>query len=130
MAKRKRGPARVPVAKAAPVAPPLDPRSMESVLATIGWGAAHDASDATLFEAQELMYEAYDASGPRRAALARQALAISPDCADAYLPLAEETASSAQEPRELLEQGSGEPLRGPPHGSVSTPAMLEAQPRR
>jgi tetratricopeptide (TPR) repeat protein len=115
MAKRKRGPARVPVAKAAPVAPPLDPRSMESVLATIGWGAAHDASDATLFEAQELMYEAFDASGPRRAALARQALAISPDCADAYLLLAEETASSAQEARELLEQGvaAGERALGP-----------------
>jgi tetratricopeptide (TPR) repeat protein len=88
---------------------------MESVLATIGRGAAHDASDATLFEAQELMYEAFDARGPSRAALARQALAISPDCADAYLLLAEETASSAEEARELLEQGvaAGERALGP-----------------
>src|SRR5436190_17875479 len=115
MAKRKRGPARVPVTKAAPVAPPPDPRSMENVLAAIGWGAADDASDATLFEAQEVMYEAFDARGPRRAALARQALAISPDCADAYLLLAEETASSLEEARGLLEQGvaAGERALGP-----------------
>ena len=51
------------------------------------------------------MYEAFDAQGARRVALAREALAISPDCADAYLLLAEETASSAEEARELLTQG-------------------------
>jgi tetratricopeptide (TPR) repeat protein len=88
---------------------------MESVLASIGRGAAHDASDATLFEAQDLMYEAFDAQGSRRAELALQALTISPDCADAYLLLAEETASSAEEARELLEQGvaAGERALGP-----------------
>jgi tetratricopeptide (TPR) repeat protein len=66
--------------------------------------AAH-GSDEALFEAQDLMYDAFEARGPRREALARQALAISPDCADAYLLLAEETASSAEEARELLEEG-------------------------
>jgi tetratricopeptide (TPR) repeat protein len=88
---------------------------MESMLASIGRGAAHYASDTGLLEAQDLMYEAFDARGPRRAALARQALAISPDCADAYLLLAEETASSAEEARELLEQGvaAGERALGP-----------------
>jgi len=115
MAKRKRAQARVPATKAAPVAPLLDPRAMESVLASIGRGAAHYASDQALFEAQDLMYEAFDARGPRRAALARQALEISPDCADAYLLLAEETASSMTEALELLEQGmaAGERALGP-----------------
>jgi tetratricopeptide (TPR) repeat protein len=115
MAKRKRAQARVPGTKAAPVAPLLDPRAMESVLASIGRGAAHYASDQALFEAQDLMYEAFDARGPRRAALARRALEISPDCADAYLLLAEETASSMTEALELLEQGmaAGERALGP-----------------
>src|SRR5436309_5198713 len=78
---------------------------MESFLASIGRGAAAYASDDALFEAQDLMYEAFDARGARRAALAHQALSISHDCADAYLLLAEETASSLEEARELLEQG-------------------------
>jgi tetratricopeptide (TPR) repeat protein len=99
----------------APVIPVPDPRSMESALAAIGRGAAHYASDEALFHAQDLMYEAFEAQGARRVALAREALAISPDCADAYLLLAEETASSAEEARELLEQGvaAGERALGP-----------------
>src|SRR6266498_57074 len=113
MAKKR---SRIPATKkSAPVAPPADPRSMESVLTSIGRGAAHHAADEALFEAQDLIYEAFDARGARRAALAREALAISPDCADAYLLLAEETASSAEEARELLEQGvgAGERALGP-----------------
>jgi tetratricopeptide (TPR) repeat protein len=78
---------------------------MESALAAIGRGAAHYASDEALFQAQDLMYEAFEAQGARRVALAREALEISPDCADAYLLLAEETASSVEEARDLLEQG-------------------------
>ncbi len=51
----------------------------------------------------------------RRVDLARQALTISPDCADAYLLLAEEAASSLEEARELLERGvaAGERALGP-----------------
>src|SRR6266567_8899532 len=115
MAKRKRAQARVPATKAAPVASLPDPRAMESVLASIGRGAAHYASNQALLEAQGLMYEAFDARGARRAALARKALAISPDCADAYLLLAEETASSMAEALDLLEQGvaAGERALGP-----------------
>ncbi len=88
---------------------------MDSVLASIGQGAAHYASDEALFRAQDLMYAAFEAQGARRVALAREALAISPDCADAYLLLAEETASSLEEARELLEQGvaAGERAFGP-----------------
>lgn len=88
---------------------------MESALAAIGIGAAHYASDEALFQAQDLMYEAYEAEGARRVALALEALAISSDCADAYLLLAEETASNLEEARELLEQGvaAGERALGP-----------------
>lgn len=58
-----------------------------------------------LEQAQDLMYEAWNATGKRRVALARQALEISPDCADAYVLLAEETARTPEEARDLYEQG-------------------------
>jgi tetratricopeptide (TPR) repeat protein len=88
---------------------------MESALAAIGRGAARYACDEALFQAQDLMYEAFDAKGARRVGLAREALEVSPDCADAYVLLAEETASSVQEARELLEHGvaAGERALGP-----------------
>lgn len=57
-------------------------------------------------EAQLLMYEAWDASTTKqRIAMARQALAISPRCADAYVLLAEEFARSRDESLELYRQG-------------------------
>ena len=43
------------------------------------------------------MYDAWEDSGPRRVNLARKALRISPDCADAYVLLAEETTRSADD---------------------------------
>ena len=113
MARKKQS--RVPATKTAPDIALPDPRLMEGVLAIIGRGAAHHASDGELFEAQDLMYAAFEAKGARRAALARQALTISSDCADAYLLLAEETAANVEEARELLEQGvaAGERALGP-----------------
>ena len=51
------------------------------------------------------MYEAWEARGPQRVALARKALEISPDCADAYVLLAEETSRSPQEACELYALG-------------------------
>jgi tetratricopeptide (TPR) repeat protein len=68
-----------------------------------------------LEEAQELMYEAFEAQGRQRARLARQALEICPDCADAYVLLAEETAGTAREALDLYRQGveGGERLLGP-----------------
>ncbi|MFL5954186.1 MAG: hypothetical protein ACJ76I_08785 [Gaiellaceae bacterium] len=94
-----------------------DTRGLESTLAAtaIGRGAAHYAADDALFRAQDLMYEAFDARGARRAALAREALGISPDCADAYVLLAEETASSIEEACQLLEEGvaAGQRALGP-----------------
>lgn len=49
---------------------------------------------APLDRAQELVYQAWEAPSPkRRIALAREAIAISADCADAYLVLAQEAAN-------------------------------------
>lgn len=68
-----------------------------------------------LEEAQDLMYQAWEASGRQRVKLARKALTISPDCADAYVLLAEETARSVEEARELYAKGvaAGERALGP-----------------
>jgi len=92
-----------------------DLRAMEGVLAAIGGAAAHYAANEPLFYAQKLMYEAFETQGARRVTLAHEALEISPDCADAYLLLAEEATLSLEEARELLEQGvaAGERALGP-----------------
>lgn len=68
-----------------------------------------------LQKAQELMYDAWESSGKKRVRLARKALKISPDCADAYVLLAEEAASSLEEARELYKKGvlAGERAIGP-----------------
>jgi len=57
-----------------------------------------------LEKAQELMYHAFDARGRRRVHLARKALELSLDCADAYVVLAEETSDPAVA-RDLYAQG-------------------------
>ncbi|MGQ9631562.1 MAG: hypothetical protein ACUVXI_14820 [bacterium] len=68
-----------------------------------------------LEQAQDLIYEAWESSGKRRVELARRALGISKDCADAYVLLAEETARSLDEAKDLYEQGvrAGERALGP-----------------
>lgn len=68
-----------------------------------------------LEQAQDLMFKAWDATGAKRVKLARQALSISVDCADAYVLLAEETAKTIQEAKRLYEQAveAGERALGP-----------------
>lgn len=68
-----------------------------------------------LEQAQDRMYEAWNATGRRRIQLAREALALSPDCADAYVLLAEEAATRPGEARDLYQQGvaAGERALGP-----------------
>jgi len=72
------------------------------------------APETPLDEAQELIYQALEARGKRRETLARQALAISPDCADAYVLLAEAT-TDPHRARDLYEQAkqAGERAIGP-----------------
>lgn len=62
-------------------------------------------AETPLEKAQEVMYEAWEAEGKQRIRLARRALKISEDCADAYVLLAEEEARTPQKARELYEKG-------------------------
>jgi len=58
-----------------------------------------------LEQAQELMYDAWDARGRKRRKLAKQALEMCPDCADAYVLLAEET-SDVETACDLFRKGT------------------------
>lgn len=113
--KRKRSPHR----SNSPAAglPIPDRRGMEGIMAGMGRILeGHDGEPQTpLDRAQELMYHAWDTSGRQRVDLARRALAISPDCADAYVLLAEEAARSLAEARDLYARGvaAGERALGP-----------------
>ncbi len=75
--------------------------AMRELVSRLGGEAGElTASD----RAEEVIYEAFEASGAERVRLARRALEISADCADAYVLLAEH-ASSPDEARKLYEQG-------------------------
>ena len=64
------------------------------------------APDTPLEKAQDLVYEALETESARkRIQLARRALKISGDCADAYVLLAEESAESLEEARDLYQKG-------------------------
>jgi tetratricopeptide (TPR) repeat protein len=67
-----------------------------------------------LEKAQDLVYRAFEARGRRRIQLARRALEVSADCADAYVVLAEES-HAPETARALYEQGvaAGERALGP-----------------
>lgn len=75
-----------------------------------------------LQKAQAKMYEAWEADGERRIALAREALEISPDCTDAYVLLADESVDTAEEALGLLELGIevGKRALGPEYFQVNT----------
>ena len=78
-------------------------QSTESIFTGIGLGGRQ--SDAVA-EAQQLMYDAWEAPTRQRAVvLAKKALSISPDCADAYTFLAEQTAKSVEEAIDLYTKG-------------------------
>lgn len=56
--------------------------------------------------AQDIMYEAWEAESKReRIKLAKEALSISPDCADAYNLLAEEEAETLEEVKDFYQKG-------------------------
>jgi tetratricopeptide (TPR) repeat protein len=73
-----------------------------------GGGILPEASapDTPLEKAQDLVYEALETESARkRIQMAKRALKISGDCADAYVLLAEEDAGSLEEARELYQKG-------------------------
>ena len=119
--------------EAAPLIPFGDPRAMEKVSQDLGrllaekeFGSIEEANaflenmlregggrlpsapapTTPLERAQDLIYEAFETESPRkRVQLAKKALKVSPDCADAYVLLAEEEAGSLEEARELYQKG-------------------------
>jgi tetratricopeptide (TPR) repeat protein len=130
----------VPEPEAAGGAPPaFDRRSMDKIMADIGrlvseqeFESINEANALVqglmsrgglpsfeprtpLEEAQELVYQAFEAQGQQRVRLARQALEVCPDCTDAYVLLAEETARTDREALDLYRQGveAGERALGP-----------------
>ena len=133
MAKKKTGSSQAPRKSSSSTPPPLpssmDRRGFEKTLADLarlmseqnfqsideanaflqqymsGGGIPPQRPRTPLEEAQDIMYDAWQATGRRRVDLARKALAVSPDCADAYVLLAEETARSLVEARTLYEEG-------------------------
>ncbi|MGB8645358.1 MAG: tetratricopeptide repeat protein, partial [Anaerolineae bacterium] len=86
--------------------PVFDRRLMEGMMAQ----AVHDAGkeiegDPQLLKAQEVMYKAWEEPNPtKRIQLARRALEISPNCADAYALLAEHAAPTVREALTYWEQ--------------------------
>ena len=79
------------------------PQSIESLFTGFGGGRKGRSS---LDEAQEIMYDAWEATSRKRAVeLARKALLVSADCADACVFLAEATAKTPQEAIDLYRQG-------------------------
>jgi tetratricopeptide (TPR) repeat protein len=83
-----------------------DMRTMEQLLHQLMMGLdnAGPVADSPLDRAQNLVFDAMGGSPAKRAKLARQALEISPDCADAYVLLAD-GAKTAEEAVELYQQG-------------------------
>jgi tetratricopeptide (TPR) repeat protein len=102
-AERARWRETLPWRQAEPALALADSGSIESDLA-MDAGGAERYGPRPRYRAEDLIYEAWEAAGERRVALARQALALWPDCADAYVLLAQ-AASGLEEARELLEQG-------------------------
>jgi tetratricopeptide (TPR) repeat protein len=89
-----------------PGGPPFDRRAMEGQLAHLLGSQGDSSLNKQARDAQDVMYQAWDESNPaRRISLAHKALKISPDCADAYVLLAEEEADTIQRALELYQKG-------------------------
>ncbi len=96
----------------------ITPHMMERMMAEMAADlpGVQPLGDKKLQQAQKLMYQAWEADNPaRRLALAHEALALSPDCADAYVLLAEEEADTVGRALTLYQQGvqAGERALGP-----------------
>jgi tetratricopeptide (TPR) repeat protein len=91
--------------------PPPDRRALEGLMARLRndlFADNHDNDEVkdAVRQAQEVMYDAWEAPTKReRVALAKRALGLSADCADAYVLLAQASAKSLVEARDLYVQG-------------------------
>lgn len=105
MRKKKRRAAVKANREQAPLEALPDRRAMERIMQEIAAGAGDERpAETPLDRAQAIIYQAFEDSGPRQASLARKALEVSPDCADAYVLLAEH-AESADDALALYAQG-------------------------
>lgn len=98
-----------------PPTPLPDHRALEGLMRGLLGEVAGPTEETPLDRAQEVVYRAFEEPDPRkRAKLAKQALDLSPDCADAYLLLAEQ-AKARKERLGLYEQAvaAGERAIGP-----------------
>jgi tetratricopeptide (TPR) repeat protein len=90
-------------------APFFDRRGMEGFMQRAiaqQLGEQPGSGDPQLDQAQQIMYKAWDESHPgKRLTLAHQALSISPNCADAYVLLAEEEADTVGRALDYYQQG-------------------------
>lgn len=86
---------------------PFDRRVIEKDLARLTpLIGVVEVADQGLKEAQELIYQAWEEdNAARRIILAHRALKISPNCADAYVLLAEEEADSPERALQLYQSG-------------------------
>src|SRR4051794_23072206 len=97
MAKKKgKPPKKAPKRRSAPKSKAEEPvglpdrRALEGIMQNLLGGVLGVPDDSPLSRAQEIMYEAFDTPSPaKRVKLAKKALETSPDCADAYVLLAE-----------------------------------------
>jgi tetratricopeptide (TPR) repeat protein len=88
--------------------PAFDRRGMEGPMQELARQVSGEErwGDPNLKRAQELMYRAFETTNPaKRITLAHDALAITSNCADAYVLLAEEEADTIQRALEYYEQG-------------------------
>jgi tetratricopeptide (TPR) repeat protein len=86
----------------------FDRRGMEGDLAKLDFSDWDEdpSENSAVREAQFIMYDAWDNPDVKtRIRLAKEALKISPDCADAYVLLAEEEARTVQKSKALFQQG-------------------------
>lgn len=85
---------------------PFDRRIMEGSMAQLLGEVGQSGLDPEVKKAQVLMYRAWDEQNPaKRLALAHQALAVSTNCADAYVLLAEEEATSLEQALKYYQKG-------------------------
>ena len=89
--------------------PFFDRRGMEEIMQQAisqQFGEQPGSGDPKLDQAQQIMYQAWDETHPgKRITLAHKALATSPNCADAYVLLAEEAADTVGRALEFYQQG-------------------------
>ena len=104
-----------PIRREEPVHDIPDRRVMDGVMRRLMGELSGSREETPLSKAQDLMDKAFESHDPmKRVELAKKALELSPDCADAYVVLAEQT-KNRREALELFEKGvaAGERALGP-----------------